>query len=309
MPRTDIAVLMCTHNGERYLRAQLDSIYCQASPPIALFVHDWGSSDGTIGILDAFSNSCKDRFPVFVFAHDTAPGPCRSFLRAIQEVIVSEHRFEYLALCDQDDIWVREKLETYKRIIAGSDTPPQLLCSDVSLIDESGQLLSASFYTKKGAFREPWSIVDPSITLFNPVIGMTLCISRCSLRDMSPAFVENWIMHDWALVILVALNRWEYRFVAQSLVAYRQHAANVVGASQGSRLIQRLMKSRPHFKRVRNQMLSVQDYVARIAPALANAVAFPKSTGRRQAALAAFRSPLLTPMSRLSLGAAILLFW
>ena len=309
MAHTDIAVLMCTHNGARYLRSQLDSIYRQSAAPRALFVHDWGSSDGTVEILEAFSKIYSDRFPVFVHVHDAAPGPCRSFLLAIEEVIASEHPFGYLALCDQDDVWAPKKLEIYNDIIRDAEDPPRLLCSDVSLIDESGRLLSESFYSRNGVFREPRSILDPSILLFNPIVGMTLCMSRSALRDLSPAFVENWIMHDWALVILVALHRWEYRFVAQPLVAYRQHAANVLGASQGSRLIERLKKSGAHFQRVRRQIRCANMYVTRLTPALENSLAIPNASRRLQVARTAVRSPLLAPMKRLALGAAIILFW
>ena len=49
--KNNIAVLMSTYNGEKYLKAQLDSIFNQTSQNIVLFIRDDGSCDSTLEII------------------------------------------------------------------------------------------------------------------------------------------------------------------------------------------------------------------------------------------------------------------
>ena len=46
-----VAVVMCTYNGEKYLRAQLDSIFAQTYPLSEVIVQDDCSTDSTVEIL------------------------------------------------------------------------------------------------------------------------------------------------------------------------------------------------------------------------------------------------------------------
>ncbi|KLV91750.1 hypothetical protein SK41_02122 [Klebsiella aerogenes] len=49
-----IAVLLCTYNGEKYLKEQIDSIINQTYKNWVIYVSDDGSTDGTIAILEEY---------------------------------------------------------------------------------------------------------------------------------------------------------------------------------------------------------------------------------------------------------------
>jgi len=95
---------MATFNGERYLREQLDSLAAQTLQPHELVVRDDASSDGTLGILEDFASSAP--FPVHIFVNDVNEGPVETFLLA-----ASSCGGEWVAYCDQDDVWLDGKLE------------------------------------------------------------------------------------------------------------------------------------------------------------------------------------------------------
>ena len=52
-----VAILLATYNGEKYLRAQLDSLYAQSYRDWKLYVNDDGSTDGTLTILQEYAQS------------------------------------------------------------------------------------------------------------------------------------------------------------------------------------------------------------------------------------------------------------
>lgn len=305
-----IAVLLCTHNGEGHLGTQLRSLAEQTLAPAALFLHDWGSTDGTLGQLLAFADRFGHMFPIIVREHCDAPGARDSFVEAIDQSIGSDLPFDYLALCDQDDLWSTRKLSVCATRLADPTGPVlDLLHSDVRIVGLDGRAIADSFYAGATAFRPPLCLQDPSILLANPVIGMTLCVSRRCLLAVRHELRGPWMMHDWAIVLLALSHGFATAYVAQPLVDYRQHPSNVLGAAMGLRLVARLRKARGHFSRVRTQ-IALLDRVNRHGwRPLATRILRGGLLQRFHAARAAFRSTLLRRPSRLLLGCAILVLW
>src|ERR1700760_4242642 len=99
-----ISVAMCTYNGERYLREQLESIAEQSLLPIELVVCDDGSTDDSILILEEFR--ARAPFSVRIIRNEVKLGSTRNFDQAMTST-----SGEFIALCDQDDRWKPRKLE------------------------------------------------------------------------------------------------------------------------------------------------------------------------------------------------------
>ena len=98
-----VSVVMCTYNGEKYLREQLDSIVNQTYPIHELIVQDDGSKDGTLAVLQAF----KQKYPyIYIYQNVTSLGINRNFISAIRKATG-----DYIAISDQDDIWDLHKIE------------------------------------------------------------------------------------------------------------------------------------------------------------------------------------------------------
>lgn len=98
-----VSVVMCTYNGEKFLREQLDSIVKQTYPLHELIVQDDGSSDGTMAILEEYA----ERYPYMqVYRNESPKGINGNFISSIRRATG-----DFIAISDQDDIWEPYKIE------------------------------------------------------------------------------------------------------------------------------------------------------------------------------------------------------
>lgn len=99
-----ISIAMATYNGERFIAEQLESLAAQTYRPHELVVCDDGSADGTTAIVEAFA--ARAPFPVRIFRNERNLGYACNFLKA-----ASLCEGDWIAFCDQDDVWASQKLE------------------------------------------------------------------------------------------------------------------------------------------------------------------------------------------------------
>ena len=93
---------MCTYNGEKYLRQQLDSILAQTYPIREIIIQDDHSTDGTMDILLEYAA----KYPVIkVLVHEQHTTVNENFFSAFGKATS-----EYIAIADQDDIWMTDKI-------------------------------------------------------------------------------------------------------------------------------------------------------------------------------------------------------
>ena len=99
-----VSIVICTYNGEQYLREQLDSILAQSYPLYEVIIQDDGSTDGTMEILYDY----QKKYPTLIriYEHKIHDGWNRNFLDAILLT-----KGDYIACSDQDDIWEPDKIE------------------------------------------------------------------------------------------------------------------------------------------------------------------------------------------------------
>lgn len=229
MPR--LAILLATYNGERYLRQQLDSLLGQSQSDWTLFVRDDGSQDSTPALIDSYAR--RERRIVTIDAGSSNIGPLRGFSRLLQKV---RHDFDYVMFCDQDDEWLPDKVaSTLQRMLdleRANPGAPLLVHSDLMVVDSAGRVMCPSFWAYSG--------IDPAINslsrlLFqNTVTGCTALLNRplLELLDETPAGA---VVHDWwTALVAAAFGRVEP--LRRPTVRYRQHAGNLLGARERSRL-------------------------------------------------------------------------
>lgn len=224
-----ISVALCTYNGARYLPEQLDSIASQIRLPNELVVCDDRSTDDTVEIVRSFAEEAS--FPVRLHVNKRGLGAMQNFVWAIGRC-----EGDYVALSDQDDIWLPDKLKiTLDAMLKaereyGAKTPI-LVHTDLQVIDEERQPLAQSFYKHQG-FRR--SHVNPLVELLveNYVTGCTVMVNR-ALREVALPVPPQALMHDWWLA-LVAAAAGRIVSLPETTVLYRQHGRNAVGARRSN---------------------------------------------------------------------------
>ena len=98
-----ISVVICTYNGEKYIAEQLDSVLRQTHPADEIIIQDDHSTDHTFDILTEYAN----KFDTIKLYHNPSSlGINKNFFSAM-----SRASSAFIAICDQDDVWERDKLE------------------------------------------------------------------------------------------------------------------------------------------------------------------------------------------------------
>ncbi len=97
-----VSVVVATYYGEKYLAEQLQSILDQDYAPLEVIISDDGSTDGTMEIARRFAE-CDAR--VRVFRNEGPHGASANFYSAMRRA-----KGDFIAISDQDDIWLPQKL-------------------------------------------------------------------------------------------------------------------------------------------------------------------------------------------------------
>ena len=236
-----ISVALATFQGARFLEQQLDSIAGQAVLPDELVVSDDGSTDETVRIVDAFA--ARAPFPVVRHVNRQRLGAARNF-----EGVIRHCRGDLVALADQDDVWLPQKLERLRAVFASSDEIG-LAFSDCALIDEDGRPLGTTGWTAVGlharerhalehdhAFR---TLVARQHRAGGTVTGATMAFRAAHVDLALPlpdavATSGKGLLHDgW--ITLVVSSVAPIGVVPEPLVQHRQHSGQEVGLLGGGR--------------------------------------------------------------------------
>ena len=129
-----LSVVLPTYNGSKYIREQLHSIQNQTLQDFELVVCDDCSTDDTVAILKEYAKK-DERIHVYLNEHNL--GFKKNFENAI-----SKSTGDFIALCDQDDIWLPDHLEILLKEMK-DDT--QVVCGKPIFVDENDEELPDKF--------------------------------------------------------------------------------------------------------------------------------------------------------------------
>ena len=202
---------MATYNGEKYLREQVDSLLAQSYPTLEFIFVDDASSDSSAKILQEYALSDSR---IRLVTNPENQGLLATFEKGIRAA-----KGEMIALSDQDDVWMPEKI----RLLAGAIGSHSMIYADSALTDAAG------FVT--GKFSDRNHLCDYSTGLHyvfgTKAMGHAMLFKR-EIIDIALPF-PDYVGHDYILGFAAAsLNGVSY-FPA-TLVNYRQHSSNTMGA-------------------------------------------------------------------------------
>jgi glycosyltransferase involved in cell wall biosynthesis len=241
-PSARISVALCTYNGSRFLREQLDSIARQTFLPSEIVVCDDRSTDDTLATLEQFRSTAP--FPVRIVQNAERLGSTRNFEQAIRLATG-----EFIALCDQDDRWLPAKLQ---RMHDALKADPFLggVFSDAYLIDQDSHRIGTCLFEKHkfGSEKQRTFLSNPAGTLLkHPIVtGSTLVFRAQALRYSLP-IPESWV-HDGWLAWMISLHS-RMALIPEPLIEYRVHAGQQLGVGNSTATETR----RQHYARVAGQ--------------------------------------------------------
>jgi glycosyltransferase involved in cell wall biosynthesis len=229
-----LSIAMATYNGEAYIRAQLDSLAKQTLLPKELVVCDDGSNDRTLEIVEQFSTTAP--FPVHIHRNEKRLGFADNFLQA-----ASLCKGNLIAFCDQDDVWLPEKLE-YCQALFIYEPALMLLSHNAWVTDE--KLSKIKLLSSRKTCTYARGEFQP---LSNPLMGFTQVFRKELVHDIpwqarptAEAYVQSktpgcLMPHDcWIAIVASSLGKVMVRDTVFAF--YRQHGKNAVGLEQNSKV-------------------------------------------------------------------------
>lgn len=224
------SVALCTYNGERYIREQMESILNQTVKVDEIVVCDDGSTDSTLQIIEGFADTTDTA--IHIHRNETNLGPVKNFQKAINLCAG-----DIIFLSDQDDRWMQQKVET---IIQYFKQNPciQVVFTDATLIDENGRtIVGGTLWECFGMTPKGQRMVDDGygVELFsneNRATGATMAV-RKGFKYLSQItdYCKGDILHDGVLAMLAVVGN-QLGYIDEQLTKYRVHSKQESGIGE-----------------------------------------------------------------------------
>lgn len=212
-----LSIAMATYNGERFLREQLDSILAQTVTDFEVIVCDDCSTDCTVAILEEYARLDK-RFNIYKNTHNL--GFKKNFEQAIGLC-----KGDYIALCDQDDIWYPDHLELLLKNIGDC----VMCCGNSELVNANNQSLGKMLSEHDKFYYMPYPVRRIIFKLFfsgNPMQGASMLVQSEFVRRCLP-IPAGVGYHDAWLACCGCMESQGISYFFEPITRYRQHANNV----------------------------------------------------------------------------------
>jgi glycosyltransferase involved in cell wall biosynthesis len=208
-----VSIALCTYNGEKFLKKQLDSILSQDYNNIEIIAVDDCSGDNTWDILQAYSRLDNRLKP---YKNNQNIGYVRNFEKAI-----SLCTGDFIALADQDDIWKKDKIKISVKFIKDCI----LVYHNSDFIDENDKRIGHSTMASRHRMYDGESCLP--FILSNCISGHATLFKKELIQYILP--LDGNYYHDrW--ISYVAFNIGKVKFINKVLVHYRQHRDSITDA-------------------------------------------------------------------------------
>ena len=220
-----ISILMALYDPRLdWLKEQLDSLEEQTFPNLKLYVCDDCSPTVSFAAIQECVSKAIRSFPYEIRRNEKNLGSNLTF-----QALTEEADGEYLAYCDQDDIWLPEKLEILQAEIERSGA--LLACSDMYIIDSDGKRVAKSIteVRKHHVFRSGDNLAE-GLLIHNFVSGCAMLVRSDIAKEACPFC--PYMVYDHYLA-LYAANQGSIQSLGEQLISHRVHSANQTGLLTG----------------------------------------------------------------------------
>ena len=217
-----VAILLATYNGAKYLHEQIDSVINQTFMNWHLYIHDDGSNDNTLTIAKDYEGKMPER--ITVLDYPVQGGACNNFFSLLETV-----EAPYYMFCDQDDIWHDTKVEKSLKAILIEEAKipglPYLSYCNLQIVDEMRNVLQKDFWDTCQLYPEMYETLNHRVSSTIP--GCTMMINH-KVKEISGNHSAA-LMHDSWLTIRTLAEKGKLIAIPEALMDYRQHFSNAIG--------------------------------------------------------------------------------
>ena len=219
-----VSVALCTYNGEKFLKEQIDSILYQTQKVDEIVVCDDKSTDNTISLLEDYQAKNPNVFKIY--KNEVNLRSVKNFEKAI-----SLCTGDIIFLSDQDDVWTKNKVEKYIEYFENHSNI-DVLASNGHCIDENSTVHEKysiwdvpQFLRKSGINIDYLAMIG---TLSNIATGASIAIRKTFISEIIP-FPETKNYHHDEWIALVAAEKNSFELLNEKYFCYRIHDKQQVG--------------------------------------------------------------------------------
>lgn len=220
-----ISILMAVYEPRMdWLKEQLGSLEAQTYPNLRLYVRDDCSPTVPFEKIEGCVRECVRSFPYEICRNKENLGSNRTF-----ELLTREAEGEYFAYCDQDDVWLAEKLAVLQEEIERSGA--LLVCSDMFIINSKGRQVADSItkIRRHHIFRSGNDLTD-TLWYSNFASGCALLVKSSAAKAAVPF---NPYMYYDHYITFYAANMGYVWSLERPLIRHREHGENQSSTMQG----------------------------------------------------------------------------
>lgn len=229
-----VSVILCTYNGGKYIKKQIDSILNQTYPNIELVIVDDCSTDSTFEILTDYTQQSGN---IKLYKNQETLGFNLNFNKAIRL-----GTGDFIAISDQDDIWLQHKIDHLMSNIGDKG----IIFSNSRYINEKDELLDRYLLYN---FNTSDYNSYKNILHFNVVTGHTIMFNK-RMNNLLLPFPEKGY-YDW-WIGFIGLYHNEIIFLDEILTYYRIHSNSVMQQEKTSK--RSISKNKISYENLRLQL-------------------------------------------------------
>ena len=227
MENKSLAILLAVYEPrEDWLIELLDSLNAQTYPNLKLYVREDCSPIYSLARLQAILRKHITAFPWELRQNSSNLGSNKTF-----EALVRDASEEYVAFCDQDDIWLPNKIKNGVELLENSPHSPTLVCSELRVINGEGRVISPDMahHRRRHVFQRGKGLATPLFAR-NFVVGCTVILPR--ERALSYLPFPDAVVHDHYLAFRAALEG-AIDYLDEPQILYRVYGGNQTGVMTG----------------------------------------------------------------------------
>jgi glycosyltransferase involved in cell wall biosynthesis len=175
-----VSILLATYNGEKYISLAIESVLNQSFKDFELLIGFNGTTDSSKGIVYRYNDP---RIRVFDFGDDK--GKYKTLNKMVEEA-----KYDWVAIQDDDDIWLSNKLESQIPYFDKYDVVGTL----ISYIDENGNITGHPYLST-----ETSEIEHLSMRGLNQIANSSVVFKKQDVldingwRDIDPEDYDLWL--------------------------------------------------------------------------------------------------------------------
>lgn len=218
-----LTILLATYHGETFISHQIEAIAKQVDGPIDLHVSDDSKDAHTRDIIERVAHGQSS------LTLHVGLGPQKGFAENFRSLILNtDPKSEYIAFCDQDDIWLPDKTKrSIEWLRKQPDDVPALYCGRTRIIDENDEDTGRM----SPLFARPPSFKNALVQSIAG--GNTMTMNRAAFDLMKRSLAHGTpVSHDWWAYIIISGSGGHVYYDPEPLTLYRQHGGNLIGENR-----------------------------------------------------------------------------